>query len=117
MAISHQPDMPANSPEPRKLRPDAERLDVSIIMPCLNEAESVGASVAKALRWLNEHAVPGEVIVVDNGSSDDSAAVAELVAEFECFVHQAAPMASVVAALPHTRAIARSILVSKRVIS
>ncbi len=52
-------------------------LDVSIIMPCLNEAESVGASVEKGMRWLREHNVAGEVIVVDNGSSDDSAALAE----------------------------------------
>lgn len=49
---------------------------VSIVMPCLNEEETVGTCVAKAVSWLRRSGVPGEVLVVDNGSSDDSAAIA-----------------------------------------
>ena len=46
---------------------------VSIVMPCLNEAETVGVCVAKAHAWLRSSGVPGEVLVVDNGSADGSA--------------------------------------------
>jgi glycosyltransferase involved in cell wall biosynthesis len=46
-------------------------------MPCLNEAESVGRCVEKALRALRGMGVAGEVIVVDNGSTDGSPEVAE----------------------------------------
>jgi glycosyltransferase involved in cell wall biosynthesis len=45
-------------------------------MPCLNEAESVGRCVEKALRALHAMGVAGEVVVVDNGSTDGSPEVA-----------------------------------------
>jgi glycosyltransferase involved in cell wall biosynthesis len=45
-------------------------------MPCLNEAGAVGQCVERALRALKELDAPGEVIVVDNGSSDGSPDVA-----------------------------------------
>jgi hypothetical protein len=49
---------------------------VSVVMPCLNEEETVGVCVAKARGWLDASGTPGEVIVVDNGSTDRSVAVA-----------------------------------------
>jgi glycosyltransferase involved in cell wall biosynthesis len=49
---------------------------VSVVMPCLNEAGAVGQCVERALRALKELDAPGEVIVVDNGSSDGSPDVA-----------------------------------------
>lgn len=49
---------------------------VSVVMPCLNEAEGVGRCVEKAIRALREMNVAGEVIVVDNGSTDGSAEIA-----------------------------------------
>lgn len=49
---------------------------VSIVMPCLNEEGTVGICVAKARRWIAESGVPGEVIVVDNGSTDESVPIA-----------------------------------------
>jgi len=54
--------------------PDAP--EVSVVMPCLNEADTVGTCVEKAVRTLREHGIHGEVIVADNGSSDGSAALA-----------------------------------------
>jgi glycosyltransferase involved in cell wall biosynthesis len=57
--------------------PDAEEIEVSVVMPCLNEAESVGRCVEKAWRALREMGVSGEVIVVDNGSTDGSPEIAE----------------------------------------
>jgi hypothetical protein len=50
---------------------------VSIVMPCLNEEETVGACVTKAVGWLQRRRIPGEVLVVDNGSTDRSVAIAE----------------------------------------
>jgi glycosyl transferase family 2 len=46
--------------------------EVSIVLPCLNEAETVGLCVQKALQGLSEAGTAGEVIVADNGSIDGS---------------------------------------------
>ncbi|HEX7180581.1 MAG TPA: glycosyltransferase family 2 protein [Thermoanaerobaculia bacterium] len=54
----------------------AEEIEVSVVMPCLNEAESVGRCVEKAWRALEAMGVPGEVVVVDNGSTDGSPEIA-----------------------------------------
>src|SRR5262245_63047840 len=51
-------------------------VEVSVVMPCLNEARTVGRCVAKAVRSLEELGVRGEVLVADNGSTDGSPAVA-----------------------------------------
>ena len=53
------------------------RCDVSVVLPCLNEAATVAACVAKARRWFDSAGLRGEVIVVDNGSTDGSRAEAE----------------------------------------
>lgn len=50
--------------------------EFSIVMPCLNEAETVGACVVRALRFLIEQGISGEVVVADNGSTDGSQAQA-----------------------------------------
>ena len=50
---------------------------ISVILPCLNEAVTVAASVRAALLGVARTGLPGEVLVVDNGSTDDSAALAE----------------------------------------
>jgi glycosyltransferase involved in cell wall biosynthesis len=49
---------------------------VSVVLPCLNEARGVGKCVEKALAALRQMQISGEVIVVDNGSTDGSADVA-----------------------------------------
>ncbi len=56
---------------------ERKREGLSVIIPCLNEAETVGTCVDEAREALFRHAIPGEVVVVDNGSSDDSARIAE----------------------------------------
>jgi glycosyltransferase involved in cell wall biosynthesis len=50
----------------------SHELEVSIVMPCLNEARTVAACVTKATRGLRSLGVAGEVIVADNGSTDGS---------------------------------------------
>jgi hypothetical protein len=49
---------------------------VSVVLPCLNEADSVARCVEKALDGVRATGLPGEVIVVDNGSTDGSAELA-----------------------------------------
>jgi glycosyltransferase involved in cell wall biosynthesis len=51
---------------------DGSDPELSIVMPCLNEAETLPRCVEKALRFLREHQVAGEVLVADNGSTDGS---------------------------------------------
>lgn len=53
-----------------------DRIELSVVIPCLNEAETIGACVATARRTISEHNVLGEVIVADNGSNDGSADIA-----------------------------------------
>jgi glycosyltransferase involved in cell wall biosynthesis len=50
---------------------------VSIVIPCLNEAESIGHCIDQALSAFQSEGIAGEVIVSDNGSSDGSAGIAE----------------------------------------
>jgi glycosyltransferase involved in cell wall biosynthesis len=50
---------------------------VSVVIPCLNESENIEQCVSAALAALREMDVRGEVVVADNGSEDDSAALAE----------------------------------------
>lgn len=57
-------------------RRPAVKYELSIVMPCLNEAETVGVCVEKALTFLKENNVKGEVIVANNNSIDDSADIA-----------------------------------------
>ena len=54
----------------------ANALEVSFVIPCLNEEESITTVVQKAFAKLDELGVAGEVVVVDNASEDDSAALA-----------------------------------------
>jgi hypothetical protein len=51
-------------------------IDVSIIIPCLNEEKSVEECVSKARSWLEGSRYSGEVVVVDNGSTDRTAELA-----------------------------------------
>ncbi|TFE33443.1 glycosyltransferase family 2 protein [Frankia sp. B2] len=57
-------------------RAGGQPVEVSVVMPCLNEQESVGVCVRKALAGLATAGAAGEVVVVDNGSTDRSADVA-----------------------------------------
>lgn len=52
-------------------------LELSVVIPCLNEAGTVGRCVERAVRALREHGIHGEVLVADNGSSDGSQEIAQ----------------------------------------
>jgi glycosyltransferase involved in cell wall biosynthesis len=51
-------------------------IEVSIILPCLDEEQTIGICVTKSLAFLKQNKIEGEVIVSDNGSTDHSAKIA-----------------------------------------
>jgi hypothetical protein len=53
-----------------------EAPELTILMPCLNEARTLPACIGKAQAFLRAHGVRGEVLIADNGSSDGSATLA-----------------------------------------
>jgi hypothetical protein len=57
--------------------PTASPLELTILMPCLNEAETISTCVAKAKSFLARAGIAGEVLIADNGSSDGSVALAQ----------------------------------------
>ncbi len=54
----------------------SERIELTILMPCLNEAETLGACIKRAQRLLAENNIDGEILVSDNGSIDGSKKIA-----------------------------------------
>ncbi|MFI5221059.1 MAG: glycosyltransferase [Bacteroidia bacterium] len=51
-------------------------LELSIVMPCLNEAETLRVCIDKAMKYLRDNNVSGEVVIGDNGSTDGSQEIA-----------------------------------------
>ena len=59
------------------LAPGADTLvELTIVMPCLNEAETLGGCVREAIEALRAQSIDGEVVIADNGSTDGSQAIA-----------------------------------------
>jgi glycosyltransferase involved in cell wall biosynthesis len=56
--------------------PSELSVELSIVMPCLNEAETLATCINKAQCFLHEHGIIGEIIVADNGSTDASQRIA-----------------------------------------
>lgn len=69
-----QPDVTSASVPKYETSP----VELSIVMPCLNEAKTLGQCIDRAHRVLIEHHVSGEIIVGDNGSRDGSRAIARM---------------------------------------
>jgi glycosyltransferase involved in cell wall biosynthesis len=69
MTVSNEPLRFKRSPQ--------DLCELAIVMPCLNEVETVEICVRKAIRWIQQAGVDGEVIVADNGSTDGSQELAE----------------------------------------
>jgi glycosyltransferase involved in cell wall biosynthesis len=51
-------------------------VELTIVMPCLNEAETLAVCVDKALKALHDNGIDGEVVIADNGSTDGSQEIA-----------------------------------------
>jgi glycosyltransferase involved in cell wall biosynthesis len=54
-----------------------EAVELSVVMPCLNEAETLETCIVKAQRALEEANIAGEIVIADNGSTDGSIEIAE----------------------------------------
>ena len=76
-ALSSWPTRPvADNLINRRLPDDLKELELTILFPCLNEAETIGTCVGKAMSYLAGSGVIGEVLVADNGSTDGSQGLA-----------------------------------------
>jgi glycosyltransferase involved in cell wall biosynthesis len=54
-----------------------DSVELTIVMPCLNEAETLAPCIEKAQLGIERSGVRGEIVVADNGSKDDSVLIAE----------------------------------------
>lgn len=55
----------------------AKQVELSIVMPCLDEADTVATCILKAMHSLEKMGIRGEIIIADNGSRDDSVEIAQ----------------------------------------
>lgn len=55
---------------------DTNSLELTVLMPCLNEAETLATCIRKAQEFLKRTGVHGEILIADNGSTDGSQAIA-----------------------------------------
>jgi glycosyltransferase involved in cell wall biosynthesis len=77
MSVTHQISASRIlDPALEALATDGQAVELSVVMPCLNERETVGVCVRKAMAALQEAGIQGEVIVADNGSTDGSVELA-----------------------------------------
>ena len=67
---------PRVSPTDALVESPSGDIELSVIMPCLNEAETLATCIENAQRWMAEAGVSGEVVIGDNGSTDGSQAIA-----------------------------------------
>ena len=63
-------ELPSKSPEIRQSEIEPAAMELSIVMPCLNEAETLEICIRKARQALDEHGIVGEVVIADNGSTE-----------------------------------------------
>src|ERR1044072_3841788 len=61
---------------PAEIKIDGQRIELSILMPCLNEAETLATCIKKAQKALADLGVNGEIVIADNGSTDGSPEIA-----------------------------------------
>jgi glycosyltransferase involved in cell wall biosynthesis len=53
-----------------------DQIELSVVMPCLNEADTLEVCIEKAQRAMREHNIVGEIVIADNGSTDASPEIA-----------------------------------------
>ncbi|HYM97654.1 MAG TPA: glycosyltransferase family 2 protein [Candidatus Sulfotelmatobacter sp.] len=69
MKVAHRPARPNEAPSSRAV-------EISIVMPCLNEAETLAACIQKAQDSIRKEGLAAEIVVADNGSTDGSQVIA-----------------------------------------
>jgi cellulose synthase/poly-beta-1,6-N-acetylglucosamine synthase-like glycosyltransferase len=73
LASSERRSESAKSP---RLASGLGEIELSVVMPCLNERDTLETCIRKAQRAMVDAGIQGEVVVADNGSSDGSQAIA-----------------------------------------
>ena len=71
--LAQEPTCSPIAPTPA---PAVQEIELSIVMPCLNEAETILACITKARNFLARSGVSGEIVIGDNGSNDGSQDIA-----------------------------------------
>jgi glycosyltransferase involved in cell wall biosynthesis len=71
-----EPSLQSSDLENLAANNELSRIEVSVVMPCLNEADTLETCIRKAQRALREKSIAGEIIVADNGSTDGSQHIA-----------------------------------------
>jgi glycosyltransferase involved in cell wall biosynthesis len=69
-AVTQQPAAPP------RLGAAATQLELSVVLPCLNEKDTLAICIFKAMAAMNAHGIAGEIVVADNGSTDGSPDIA-----------------------------------------
>lgn len=69
--------MQAHDSEVIKHNSTPEEFELTILMPCLNECETIEACLTKASKFLSNLGAPGEILIADNGSTDGSQEIAK----------------------------------------
>jgi hypothetical protein len=69
-------DAPARAAEPEAAAARDSDCELTILMPCLNEAETLAGCIDEAQAFLRLRRIDGEVLIADNGSTDDSVEIA-----------------------------------------
>src|SRR5579859_7105100 len=77
LAVEHAAKIRTEMTTRLEVTDDAPPADVSVVIPCLNEANSISFCVEKAMKSFQAGGLRGEVVVADNGSTDGSIEIAE----------------------------------------
>lgn len=78
-------------------------VELTILMPCLNEAETLEVCIAKALGFLDNANIEGEVLISDNGSTDGSQAIAEAAGARVVHAHERGYGAALINGIAHAQ--------------
>ena len=62
-----------------------ENIELTILMPCLNEEETIAICIAKAKKYMKDNQINGEILISDNGSTDKSAEIAKKMGARVCY--------------------------------
>jgi glycosyltransferase involved in cell wall biosynthesis len=76
LAVDAALGIPPAAPTDRPYATGRGALELSVVMPCLNEADTLAVCIRKARRAMAEQGIDGEIVIADNGSTDGSQAIA-----------------------------------------
>ncbi len=75
-SVIHKPKAPNSTDGNAALRLVPDDLELSVVIPCLNESETLAHCIRTAQKAIDENNISGEIVVADNGSTDGSVQIA-----------------------------------------